>query len=43
MFNSRFMTVMLSLTALALIAMVVFQVLEMQHYELFGVLKDRFF
>lgn len=43
MFAKRSTLIMLSLIAVALVVLVVVQVLEMQHYELFGVLKERFF
>lgn len=43
MFNSKFFTVVMVLTTIALAAIVAFQALEMQHYELFETLKNRFF
>ncbi len=43
MFNSNLFTVIMVLTALALLALVCFQGMEMQQYELFDALKTRFF
>ena len=43
MFNSKFFTVMIVLTFLALGAAVAFQVLEMNEYQLFETLQERFF
>ena len=42
MFNSKFFTVVVVLTFLALGAAVAFQVLEMQEYNLFNTLIERF-
>ena len=43
MFNSKMFTVVLLLTVLALGAVVTFQALEMQEYNLWNTLQARFF
>ena len=43
MFNSKFFTAVIVLTFLAVGATVAFQVLEMQEYNLFNTLQQRFF
>lgn len=43
MFNSKFFTVIVVLTFLALGAAVAFQALEMQEYNLWNTLQARFF
>ncbi|MBQ9753758.1 MAG: hypothetical protein IJV93_03290 [Lentisphaeria bacterium] len=43
MFNSKFFTAVIVLTFLALGATVAFQSLEMQEYNLFNTLQQRFF
>ena len=43
MFNSKFFTVIIVLTFLALGAAVALQVLEMTDYTLFEILQERFF
>ena len=43
MFNSKMFTVVLLLTVLALGAVVTFQALEMQEYNLWNALQARFF
>ena len=43
MFNSKFFTVMIVLTFLTLGATVALQVLEMNEYQLFEILQERFF
>lgn len=43
MFNSKFFTVVIVLTFVALGATVAFQVLEMKDYNLFNTLQQRFF
>ena len=43
MFNSRFFTAVVVLTFLALGAAVYFQAMEMQEYNLFNTLQQRFF
>ena len=43
MFNSKFFTVVIVITFLALGAAVTFQVLEMQEYNLLNTLQARFF
>ena len=43
MFNSKMFTVVLVLTVLALGAVVTFQALEMQEYNLWNALQTRFF
>lgn len=43
MLNSKFFTIIIALTFLALGAAVAFQSLEMQEYNLFNTLQQRFF
>ena len=43
MFNSKLFTVIMVLTAVALLTLVCFQGMEMQQYDLFNTLKTRFF
>ena len=43
MFNSKMFTVILLATVLALGAVVAFQALEMQEYNLWNTLQERFF
>jgi len=43
MFKSKFFTVMIVLTTLAVAAALVFQLLEMKEYNLFQTLQARFF
>ncbi len=43
MFKSKFFTVMIALTTLAVAAALVFELLEMKEYNLFQTLQARFF